>query len=169
MTATITRPPRPAADPAELTALRVLWHSLRAASLDPPGAPGIAYDRPVVQTSPATPTLPHGFGTGHAVDRVGLRLTALDRTHPGPARTLRWYRGRDAAADLAAGRTEVILVALARAHAPAETWERWARAVPADCRADRILPTIRAAACVWARARMGEAMAVWGEGGKVAR
>lgn len=163
----ILAPPRPARlapeDPA-LTALRVLWHALHPPGCDPPGAPGIAYDRPVVQTSPPCPTLPHGYGTGSAVDTVALRLAAIARTAPQATRTLRWYRGLPAAADLAAGRVEVILVALARAHAGPEMWERWAKAVPADIPAGRILPSIRAFACVWARARLAEAVRVWEAG-----
>lgn len=64
---------------ADLTRLRVLWYSLRAPGCDPPGPPGIDYTRDRVQTSPACPTTPHGYGTGHAVDRVALRLAAIAR------------------------------------------------------------------------------------------
>lgn len=155
-TATLTRPPRPAPDAPELVALRVLWHSLHPPGCDPPGAPGIAYDRPVVQTSPATPTTPHGFGTGHSVDRVGARLAAIDAAAPAVARTLRWYRTRPAPPDS----VRAVLAACAAALATPQDRAAWARSAP-EGDARELVRHVDAAALVWARARMTAAVVVW--------
>jgi len=139
----------------------VLWYSLRAAGLDLPGPPGIDYTRDRVQTSPACPTTPHGYGTGHAVDRVALRLAAIARTSPEAARTLRWYRGHPAQADLDAGRVRAILGALVTALATPADRAAWAASAPEGADARAVLSHVEAAGRAWARARMGAAWAAW--------
>lgn len=146
---------------ADLTRLRVLWYSLRAQGFDPPGPPGIDYTRDRVQTSPACPTTPHGYGTGHAVDRVALRLAAIARTAPETARTLRWYRGHPAQADLDAGRARAILGALVTALATPGDRAAWAASAPGGADARAVLSHVEAAGRAWARARMGAAWAAW--------
>lgn len=145
----------------DLTRLRVLWYSLRAPALDLPGPPGIDYTRDRVQTSPACPTTPHGYGTGHAVDRVGLRLAAIARTAPEAARTLRWYRGHPAQADLDAGRARAILGALVTALATPADRAAWAASAPSAADARALLAHAEAAGRAWARARMAAAWAAW--------
>lgn len=97
-TRTGERPVVRADEPAELVRLRVLWYALRVRGLDACGAPGIAYDRPVVQSSPQQPAAPHGYGMGHArataplraenarlraeVVRLRAELTVPGRAHP---------------------------------------------------------------------------------------
>ena len=61
----------------ELMRLRVLWYALRARGMDAAGAPGIAYDRPVVQVTPAIPTTPHGYGRSQTRDPVAARIAAM--------------------------------------------------------------------------------------------
>lgn len=146
---------------ADLTRLRVLWYSLRAAGLDLPGPPGIDYTRDRVQTSPACPTTPHGYGTGHAVDRVALRLAAIARTSPEAARTLLWYRGHPAQADLDAGRARAILGALVTALATPGDRAAWAASAPGGADARAVLSHVEAAGRAWARARMGAAWSAW--------
>lgn len=145
----------------DLTRLRVLWYSLRAPGIDPPGPPGIDYTRDRVQTSPSCPSTPHGFGTGHAVDRVSARLTAIARTAPEAARTLRWYRGHPAQADLDAGRARVILGALVTALATGADRAAWAASAPEGADARAVLSHVEAAGRAWARARMAAAWAAW--------
>jgi hypothetical protein len=146
------------AEGAEVVRLRVLWYALRSPGFDAPGAPGIAYDRDRVQTSPSVPTVPHGYGTGHAVDRVGLRIA---RTPPAAAAVLRWYRGVDAAADLAAGRVRPILDRLALALAPVGARVRWASSAPAGAAPAAVEAHAARAGRAWARARMAEAWDAW--------
>ena len=113
------------AESSELVRLRVLWYALRARGIDACGAPGIAYDRPVVQTSPTPPTVPHGYGMGHARDPVAARLDELAGTEA--AVTLRWYRSYDATGAWASGSVEAILDACVRALATAQQLAAWTK------------------------------------------
>ena len=143
----------------ELVRLRVLWYALRARGMDAAGAPGIAYDRPVVQSSPQQPAVPHGYGMGHTRDPVGAKLAAITGE---PAATLRWYRAHDAAPALAAGRASSILDALVRDVASVAEREAWAASGVADGReGGALLAHIEAAGRSWARARMRRAIAAW--------
>lgn len=144
----------------ELVRLRVLWYALRQRGLDAAGAPGIAYDRPVVQSSPTPPTVPHGYGMGHARDPVAARLDELAGTEA--AVTLRWYRSYDAAPAFAAGRAVAILDALVRDVASAAQREAWlAAGVRAGHEGGALLTHLETQGRVWARARMRRAIAAW--------
>lgn len=148
------------AESSELARLRVLWYALRARGLDACGAPGIAYDRPVVQSSPQQPAAPHGYGMGHARDPVTARLDALCGTEE--AVTLRWYRAHDAAPALTAGRVASILDALVRDVATVAEREAWAASAVADGREGAALLThLETRGRSWARARMRRAIAAW--------
>ena len=144
----------------ELVRLRVLWYALRARGMDAAGAPGIAYDRPVVQSSPQQPAAPHGYGMGHARDSVQARLDALCGTEE--AVTLRWYRAHDAAPALTAGRVSSILDALVRDVASVAEREAWAAVgVKAGHEGGALLAHLETQGRVWARARMRRAIAAW--------
>lgn len=144
----------------ELVRLRVLWYALRTRGFDAAGAPGIAYDRPIVQSSPERPTVPHGYGLGHARDRVEDRLTALDGTEAGV--TLRWYRAHPAESALSAGNVGGILDALARTLAPAASLLAWGEAASrAGGTPSQVQARVTASARTWARARMARAAAAW--------
>ena len=146
----------------ELVRLRVLWHELRARGMDCAAAPGIAYDRPVVQTSSVTPTLPHGFGMGRARDLVGERLAAMPA---GEARaTLVWYRGYDASGAWQSGSVEAILDAAVRAlatEAQLAAWVAAATEVRATQGGRQAAAHVTAAGRTWARARMARAWDAW--------
>ncbi len=160
MTPDDTRTGRAAPEPPELVKLRVLWYALRARGMDCAAAPGIAYDRPVVQTSPQQPAVPHGYGMGRARDPVTERLAALSGTEA--CATLTWYRGYDAAPALASGSAEAILDACARALATAEHLAAWGRSGAAQGHAGRALQAhVTAAGRTWARARMARAWVAW--------
>lgn len=142
----------------ELARLRVLWYALRRHGHDTPGAPGIAYDRPVVQTSPQQPAVPHGFGLGHARDVVGERLAAMPA---GEARaTLAWYRSHDASGAWASGSVDAILDACVRALATAAQIAAWA-ASSQEGTARQRQAHVTAAGRTWARARMARAWTAW--------
>lgn len=164
---TRTGGPTAAPEPAELVRLRVLWYALRARGLDACGAPGIAYDRPVVQSSPQQPAAPHGYGMGHARDPVTVRLDALSGE---AAVTLRWYRAYPAQASLDAGHVGAILDALARELAPAAVVLAWGVAASREHRtATQVQAHVTSAARTWARARMARAWTAWtGEAAKTA-
>jgi len=144
----------------ELMRLRVLWYALRARGMDAAGAPGIAYDRPVVQTSPTPPTVPHGYGMGRERDPVADRIAQLAGTEA--AVTLRWYRSYDATGAWASGSVEAILDACVRALATAEQCAAWGRAGTASGREGKALAAhVTAAGRTWARARFRRAWAAW--------
>ncbi len=159
---TRTGGPTAAPEPPELVRLRVLWYALRVRGLDACGAPGIAYDRPVVQSSPQQPAAPHGYGMGHARDPVSARLDALAGTEA--AVTLRWYRAHPAQGALDAGAVGAILDALARELAPAAAVLAWGVAASRDGRtATQVQAHVTSAARTWARARMARAWSAWTE------
>lgn len=142
----------------ELVRLRVLWYALRRQGHDAPGAPGIAYDRPVVQTSATQPAVPHGFGLGHARDLVGERLAAMPA---GEVRaTLCWYRGHDASGAWASGSADAILDACVRALATSAQLAAWAASSQEGTPRQR-QAHVTAAGRTWARARLARAWAVW--------
>ena len=146
----------------ELVRLRVLWYALRVRGLDAAGAPGIAYDRPVVQSSPQQPAVPHGFGLGHARDPVGDRLRTLDGTEAGV--TLRWYRSHPAEPALSAGHVGGILDAMARTLAPASALLAWGEAASrAGGTPSQVQARVTASARTWARARMARAWVAWSD------
>lgn len=147
------------AEPADLVRLRVLWFALRARGVDAPGAPGIDYARPVVQTSSSVPSLPHGFGRA-SHDPVSARLATMpDAVQP----TLRWYRSHPAEAPLAAGCVDAILDACAHALAPLAERMSWERAAMAAGRTPRARTEHRmVAARAWAASRLAAAAAAWG-------
>lgn len=147
------------AEPRELVRLRMLWYALRARGIDAPGAPGIDYARPVVQTTPSVPSVPHGFGRPTR-DPVSARLATMpDDVRP----TLTWFRSHPAEGLLAAGCVDAILDACAHALAPlAEriAWERAAMAAHPTPRArteHRIVASRR-----WASTRLEMAASSWG-------
>lgn len=151
MTETTTEAP-------ELVRLRVLWYALRRQGHDAPGAPGIAYDRPVVQTSATTPAVPHGFGLGHARDLVGERLAAMP---VGEARaTLCWYRSHDASGAWASGSADAILDACVRALATSAQLAAWAASSQEGTPRQR-QAHVTAAGRTWARARLARAWTTW--------
>ena len=142
----------------ELVRLRVLWFALRRQGHDAPGAPGIAYDRPVVQSSPQQPTTPHGFGLGHARDVVSERLAAMPA---GEVRaTLCWYRSHDASGAWVSGSAEAILDACVRALATSAQLTAWA-ASSQEGTARQRQAHVTAAGRTWARARMARAWTAW--------
>lgn len=147
-----------AVEAPELVRLRVLWCALRRQGHDAPGAPGIAYDRPVVQTSAQQPAVPHGFGLGHARDLVGERLAAMP---VGEVRaTLCWYRGHDASGAWASGSADAILDACVRALATSAQLAAWAASSQEGTPRQR-QAHVTAAGRTWARARLARAWAVW--------
>lgn len=148
------------AEAPELVRLRVLWYALRQRGHDAAGAPGIAYDRPVVQSSPQQPTTPHGYGLGHARDRVGERLAALAGTEA--AVTLTWYRSYDASGAWQSGSVEAILDACVRGLASQAQLVAWASAASAAGHSGRAVQAhVTAAGRTWARARLARAAAAW--------
>lgn len=149
-----------ATEAPELVRLRVLWFALRARGLDAAAAPGIAYDRPRVQSSPERPAVPHGYGLGHARDPVSVRLASLAGTEA--AVTLHWYRSYDATGAWASGSVEAILDACVRgvaSQAQLAAWAASARSAELGARATQAHVT--AAGRAWARARMARAWAAW--------
>lgn len=153
----------PAEDP-ELVRLRVLWYALRARGLDAAAAPGIAYDRPVVQSSPQQPAAPHGYGMGHARDAVSARLARIVGSEE--CVTLVWYRGHPAEASLVAGRVTSVLDAMVRELAPVVLLATWgASATKAGHSGPKLTAHVEAAGRAWARARFARAAEAWAETG----
>lgn len=149
-----------ATEAPELVRLRMLWYALRQRGHDAAGAPGIAYDRPVVQSSPQQPAVPHGYGMGHARDRVGERLAALAGTEA--AVTLTWYRSYDASGAWASGSVEAILDACVRGIASQAQLAAWVAAARAAGHAARAAQAhVTAAGRTWARARLARAATAW--------
>ena len=149
-----------AVESTELVRLRVLWFALRQQGRDAAGAPGIDYARPVVQTSATTPTVPHGFGLGHARDRVAERLAALAGTEA--AVTLTWYRSYDASGAWRSGSVEAILDACVRGIASQAQLVAWASAASAVGHSGRAIQAhVTAAGRTWARARLARAATAW--------
>jgi len=145
----------------ECVRLRVLWYSLRAGhAADAPGAAGIDYARPQVQSSAVVPTVPHGFGRGHARDSIAERIAEM----PESVRvTLTWYRAHPAQTALSSGSVDSILDTLAYALAPLADRAAWDRAAAAAKSSPRARTLHRvAAARAWARARLADACAAWG-------
>jgi hypothetical protein len=146
-------------EPAELVRLRVLWLALRARGSDTPGAPGIDYARPVVQTSSPVPALPRAFGR-HGHDPVAARLATMP---PAERATLAWYRSHPADGLLAAGAVNAILDACAHALAPVAERAAWDRAAMAAHSTPRARTEHRMiAARAWASSRLSAAAAAWG-------
>lgn len=145
----------------ECVRLRVLWYSLRAGRCDDaPGAAGIDYARPQVQSSAVVPTVPHGFGRGHARDPIAERIAEMPES---VRATLAWYRAHPAQTALSAGSVDSILDALAHALAPVSDRAAWERAATAASDSPRARTLHRvAAARTWARARLAAACAAWG-------
>lgn len=149
-----------AAESPELVRLRVLWYALRQRGHDAAGAPGIAYDRPMVQSSPQQPAVPHGYGMGHARDPVSERLAALAGTEPGV--TLAWLRGHPAEEALRVGGVASILDAMVRELAPLQLLGAWGQAGrDAGHAGPRLSAHVETAGRMWARARVARAWAAW--------
>lgn len=145
----------------ECVRLRVLWYSLRAGhAADAPGAAGIDYARPQVQSSAVVPAVPHGFGRGHARDPIAERIAEM----PESVRvTLTWYRAHPAQTALSSGSVDSILDTLAYALAPLADRAAWERAATAATGSPRARTLHRvAAARTWARARLAAACVAWG-------
>lgn len=156
-----------AVESTELVRLRVLWFALRQQGRDAAGAPGIDYARPVVQTSATTPTVPHGFGLGHARDRVAERLAALAGTEA--AVTLCWFRSYDASGAWQSGSVEAILDACVRGLATQVQLAAWAAAARTSAQGTRATQAhVTAAGRTWARARLARAWAAWTEAAQAA-
>lgn len=142
----------------EMTVWYRLALSLRSVSPDCAAAPGIDYERlsQRVQSSPAEPDVPHGYGRGHVrPDAVAARI---DRLTGRPRRVCVWLRGFGPALEWLGGERREehrgdFLDAVALACATAEDRLRWLTLDTPRERAD--------ARRAYARAALAEAAGAW--------